>query len=997
MRKIGILAPMTRAILFMRTVSCVVMAALLLLVVQPGLARAELKFPLARVAEVNPDRPIPSNREGTVMAALNRALVDVAGLDTALAAEPDAGRRAERIKALQKRLTDLDREVGSGFDAVDAMLQKGGVPQAVRERQQAARRQYRERMKAVLDGLSAGEPGARAKALQALGPLTEPALEGRPHQPLDPTRLPFGRVKGEARKPGETPEAFKARFGDLKVDLKAARLPLAKAAALVAPQPGDLQATEDVQLTAEIRALAFELGNNPLKIYNWVHDNVELVPTYGSIRGSQRTLLSKRGNAFDVASLLIALLRASNVPARYALGTVQVPADKLANWLGGTENPAVTQQLLGQGGIPNVGVQQGSQVTQIRLEHVWVEAWVDYIPGRGAKTGPGDTWIPLDAGLKQHQLTADRGVLAAVPFDLAAFSNTLLQGAQFDPVLGKISGVDVNVGYNAVESWQQSLQDYTQANGIPSTQDALLGGAAIVPSDAKVLPASLPYQVVVRASAVSTLPASLRLGVTLNGYASIFDQALGSPSFTYHVSLPALGNHRLGLTFPPATDADAQVIQTARANHASSLPVYLIQVKPSVTLDGVTVASGGAVGMGSIQPVDVVLEDVDGPATVPYQLVAGDEAVVGLNGDGVDEAVVQDRFSRVPADTAAENMQQVALHYWLECDTLDALAAKGLKVHALRRYSVGLFSTPLNVSTFFGAPRSGVYQSRIMDVKRSFVGAAGSTPDLVRSFVRTSGRSGSFLEGSVFDQLFGRPRGRGISAMQLLFDAGLGGVPIYQITSSNAAAVLPLLRVSSAVKADISTAVSQGKTVVIPESDVQHDNYRGAGYIVEDPETGAAGYLISGGLAGGGLFDCLPDLVPILVIILAIILIAILLWWLWPFIAGALAGLGAAGAPAFASLLAAIAALFVSAGPAYASSGGGGGSGSTGSCTCPPCPANPPCEVDVVPPSRPHFPCPGTHWHYQVYNQRPYPDCTCFISSRLFGGCIPPPLPVPCP
>ncbi|HSB52881.1 MAG TPA: hypothetical protein VLD58_00930, partial [Gemmatimonadales bacterium] len=429
------------------------------------------------------------------------------------------------------------------------------------------------------------------------------------------------------------------------------------------------------------------------------------------------------------------------------------------------------------------------------------------------------------------------------------------------------------------------------------------------------------------------------------------------------------------------------VIQTARANNASSLPVYLINVKPSVTLDGTTVASGAAVRMGSAQPLDVVLQDTDGATTVPYQLTAGDESVVGLDGDGISDAVVQNRFTLVPADTAAENLQQVALHYWMESDILDGLAARGLKVHAVRRLSVGLFSSPLNVAYLFGTPRSGIYQSRIMDVKRSLVGVAGTSADLTRAFVRTSGRSGSFLEGSVFDQLFGRPRGRGVSAMQLLFDAALGNIPVYQVTASNVATVLPLLSVSSAVKADIMNAISSGKTVVVPQSEIQHDNYRGVGYIVEDPDTGAAAYLISGGLAGGGLFDCLPDLVPVLVIILAIILLALLFWWLWPIIAGALAGAGAA-APAFASIVAAIVALFVTTGPAYASSGGGsgGGGGGSGSCTCPPCPANPDCEVDPVPPSRPHWPCPGDHWHFQVYNQVPYPDCRCFLSSRQFGG-----------
>ncbi|WP_158860101.1 eCIS core domain-containing protein [Lunatibacter salilacus] len=54
--------------------------------------------------------------------------------------------------------------------------------------------------------------------------------------------------------------------------------------------------------------------------------------------------------------------------------------------------------------------------------------------------------------------------------------------------------------------------------------------------------------------------------------------------------------------------------------------------------------------------------------------------------------------------------------------------------------------------------------------------------------------------------------------------------------------------------------------------------------------------------------------------------------------------------------------------------------------TCPPCPTNPAPEIDIVPPSTPHWPCPGSHWHYRVYNQNPT-TCECFLSGRLFGGC----------
>jgi RHS repeat-associated protein len=53
---------------------------------------------------------------------------------------------------------------------------------------------------------------------------------------------------------------------------------------------------------------------------------------------------------------------------------------------------------------------------------------------------------------------------------------------------------------------------------------------------------------------------------------------------------------------------------------------------------------------------------------------------------------------------------------------------------------------------------------------------------------------------------------------------------------------------------------------------------------------------------------------------------------------------------------------------------------------CPPCPNPPPPEIDRVPPSRPHFPCPGDHWHYYEYNQNPV-TCKCYGPKRIFGGC----------
>lgn len=58
------------------------------------------------------------------------------------------------------------------------------------------------------------------------------------------------------------------------------------AAAGQTPGGAGLAATEDVQLTAAIQAQAAALNNNPVQIHNWVRNNIEFIPSYGSIQGA---------------------------------------------------------------------------------------------------------------------------------------------------------------------------------------------------------------------------------------------------------------------------------------------------------------------------------------------------------------------------------------------------------------------------------------------------------------------------------------------------------------------------------------------------------------------------------------------------------------------------------------------------------------------------------------------------------------------------------------
>ena len=102
----------------------------------------------------------------------------------------------------------------------------------------------------------------------------------------------------------------------------------------MAPAAAPPLPANETEATPEIQALARALGNDPRRIFEFVQQTIEYIPTFGSIQGATATLLAERGNDCDQASLLIALLRAAGLTAVYQVGTVDYAADRVAQWLG---------------------------------------------------------------------------------------------------------------------------------------------------------------------------------------------------------------------------------------------------------------------------------------------------------------------------------------------------------------------------------------------------------------------------------------------------------------------------------------------------------------------------------------------------------------------------------------------------------------------------------------------------------------------------------------
>lgn len=171
--------------------------------------------------------------------------------------------------------------------------------------------------------LDATDPSVvKAKADAAFRRLDASNI-GATRQDFDPLQLPNRALQPDLnRKPATTAAAYPMSFYS-SVQLAALDPTAFDISALpAAADPALRQATTEVTLSPDIIAKADALHGNPVEIYNWVRNNVQWQPTWGAIQSASHTLSSQRGNAFDISSLIIALLRASGVPARYVHGTI---------------------------------------------------------------------------------------------------------------------------------------------------------------------------------------------------------------------------------------------------------------------------------------------------------------------------------------------------------------------------------------------------------------------------------------------------------------------------------------------------------------------------------------------------------------------------------------------------------------------------------------------------------------------------------------------------
>ncbi len=808
--------------IFARAIAAVLVAALAM----PAAARA-----------ARPERP----REAAELRAALSGMARVAGREAGLGGA-DAGALGKAaspaslpaVLAAYDALVAADLLAAERFASVRRRLEEAGGSAEAFARLAAAEARYaaaRSRFLAPLDGPMAELRGALAgkravpgavedrvrAALAAVGPFLEESVEEERPPILRASQLPY-RPTGLAARPPVTSPPIVPAYLD---------------ATDPAEGGADLAPTADAPFADEILAQAAALDHDYVRLYELVRNEVATEWYGGGMKGAVETLRQKAGNDVDQASLLLALFRASGLAARYVHGVIELPIEAAAASLG-VADPNSVPAALARAGVAHRPVVRGGRLAAVEVEHTWVEARAPYANYRGAVVDfSGKSWVPLLPAVKTVDVALPTGVLRQMGFSAAGAVTSYLAAPQTLDPLGVV---------------RQQVETYLAGQPGQPSYAAQLGSRAVRPERVGLLPSSPPAVVVAITGEGAVLPEALRHRVRI--VARTGEAETDAASLDLELPLAEVVGHRLTLSYIPATVDDHRTVNLFGG--LEGVPVYLVSLRPVLRLDGRPLAVGAEpIAMGERHRLEVHLAGPYGGERVEQTAVAGGYYAVGLGAQRFLPRADEGGAAGDEESLGARILSSLALGYgesWDEGEReLAGLFAVGL-VRPLP--AVVIAANAVAIESAAGLPLNFVWEGVTLDAALRVAEPFAPPADAgaAASFLRLSALQGSALEHSVFEQE--------LLVQSISADKGLGlarqlGQQVVSIDAGNVAALLPTLDHPAAVEAEIENWARLGLVVEVPVARVALNAWQGSVWRVDDPASGAGGYFLSGGLAGG--------------------------------------------------------------------------------------------------------------------------------------------------
>ncbi|MFQ3230752.1 transglutaminase domain-containing protein [Reinekea sp.] len=695
--------------------------------------------------------------------------------------------------------------------------------------------------------------------------------------------LPFGPRNLQAREPLLDLSSLESSLYD-PVNVASNSLTQDILRGLTAPSPEpnaeDLAETEEAPQTQEIIDLAESLNNDPVEIYNWVYNNIYSIPSYGAIQGAQYTMDLKAGNPFDTSALLLALLRAAGTPARYAYGTIQVPVEQAMNWVGGAEVPEAATNVMLQGGIPTVLQSYNGEITHVKMEHIWVEAWVDYEPSRGLVNNEGDHWIPMDASFKQYDFEAAQDLEMLVPFNPDSLINGLMANTNTNDNSFAVSGIDHDLIEQAYQDYMTQLEYEISQQSPDATAADILGVMEIPIKQRAPLSAGLPYHVIDRSTQFQNIPDSFkhkfRVRLDYNSW--------GSTAIDETFNTVTLAGKDISLNFRPASQSDLDLMasylpdwQPGQAvdldSFPDTLPGYLIHMNPELLIADEEILATGSTPMGTeLSSTYMLYNPAFGWSNSNNKPVAGEYISIILNLQGISSSHMQD-ISQSAENSILEldtnGLTNITKHdligletksnitsYMAMNDFIGNITAQQNDIIQYRSPSYGQFNSSISTTYWFGIPRNTNYGGVVMDVDNLSTISASKIGDneKLSIFTMMSGYRASLLENWIPEQYYneaGTEALQGMSAAKALSLASQSGQTLYTLDKSNMAE-LGNITIDSDARTEIRNALLSGSIVTVHATPLTVNRWTGSGYVIQS-QNGSAAYKISGGFNGGFL------------------------------------------------------------------------------------------------------------------------------------------------
>ena len=622
----------------------------------------------------------------------------------------------------------------------------------------------------------------------------------------------------------------------------------------------DLELTNDAFINDEIRAEFEELGTT-LDIYQYIRNNYAPEFYFGSRKGSVGAFAEKAGNDYDLSSLLIAVLRDRGIPARYAKGEIEITADQAKKWTA-VDDINVALRIICSLGIPATGIiSADGEITKVRMEHVWTEAYVPYTDYRGTGNNSGKSmWIPLDPSFKEMHYE-DGVKLTEISDYISDADNKITADTEvFGENIGVLADADPE---------NSALIKYMLENGYgEATMAEAFGGRTIVSQDLGYLPMTLPYRAYESADTFDDIPASLTdtLNFRLYGSSAFGRDYSGSDSINYTFYGPDVYGKRIVLNYVPATETDEKVLE--EYGNIFSAPAYLVKLRPQLVIDGVVVAEGSVINAGYSQRYTINIHNPsprNNDSDVSNNIVAGGMYCVAIDYGTIPSSVLEKSAAYIDAMKATvsedniyteavmgEMLHAVAMSYFGQLDIYNAILAGQKNVTDLRDLSVGIVGFKANVIYTFERPSEINEGGFFLDIGHDVhsVISNTNTKSDEQSYMLQTGMYASAMEHGVLEQITGI---ESVSTMKAIQYAVQNDIPMHVIAKANLTEELAALRVSEQVKQEVRSAVNSGKLVIIPEEELSINQWNGVGYMVLDTDTYACGYMIAGGLSGGAM------------------------------------------------------------------------------------------------------------------------------------------------